>query len=652
MFAMDIELKKFEQLKATGELPSPRGVALTIVRLTQRDDVSSGQLEQIIKSDPAFVGRLLKAANISGRDMGRPVASVPDALNVLGVVVVRNLALGFSLVSGYRSGACSAFDYPAFWTRAVLNALALQAVVRSTGVANPEEAFCCGLLSEIGKLALATLYPAEYSRILQDLSESAATTSPEAYSAALRAREQEAFALHHDDLTAAMLSDWGFPRALVEPLFFRHRPEFSGFAADSRGERMLFAVQLAQAMTDVCLAEPEGRPALVAPLAGRAVRLRIEPEVLENMIDGVMRGWDEWAGMLQIGVRPNVSFAPPSSVFADLLRTQQDTAAATGADEGPRALRVLLAGCDDEQRIALSAALGAQGYEVFAADNGQRALEVALSVQPHILIVDWQLPELDGVQLTRALRDTRMGRGMYVLILTGREDDDRLVEAFEAGADDYLVKPVRDKILAARLRAATRVVQLQEDVRRDHEEMKHFAAELAVSNRRLHEAAVTDPLTGFHNRRFAMDRLEKEWASSSRSGRPVSCMMIDIDNFKTINDTYGHDIGDRVLISLAEVLNSALRANDIVCRVGGDEFLVISTDTDANAIRACAERLLAAAGQAQVESPQGPVRCGISIGVATRDASMVSTAMLIKAADVGMYRAKLGGRARIGEGPD
>jgi len=107
-----------------------------------------------------------------------------------------------------------------------------------------------------------------------------------------------------------------------------------------------------------------------------------------------------------------------------------------------------------------------------------------------------------------------------------------------------------------------------------------------------------------------------------------------------------------VLISLAEVLNSALRANDIVCRVGGDEFLVISADTDASAIRACAERLLAAAGRAQVESPQGPVRCGISIGVATRDASMVSTAMLIKAADVGMYRAKLGGRARIGEGPD
>lgn len=649
---MDIELKKFEQLKATGELPSPRGVALTLIRLTQRDDVSNGELEQVIKSDPAFVGRLLKAANISGREMGRPVVSVPDALNVLGVVVVRNLALGFSLVSGYRSGVCEGFDYPAFWARAVVNALALQATVRTTGAANPEEAFCCGLLAEIGQLALVTLYPAEYSRILLELQALPAPQSAEDYSAALRAREQEAFALHHDALTAAMLGDWGFPRALVEPLFFRHHLEFTGFAADSRSERMFFALQLANAVSDVCLADAEARPALVAPLTERAARLRIEPEVLEKMIDGVMRGWGEWAGMLQIGVPPNAAGAAPSSIAADLLRPPQEVDPSTGVSAESSALRVLLVGRDEAQRALLKAALDALGYEVSEADNGQRALEIVFLVQPHILIADWQLPELDGVQLTRALRDTRLGRGMYILILTGREDDDRLVEAFEAGVDDYLVKPVREKILAARLRAAARVAQLQEDVRRDHEEMKHFAAELAVSNRRLHEAALTDPLTGFHNRRYAMGRLEKEWTASSRSGRPVSCMMIDIDNFKTINDSFGHDIGDRVLIALAEVLSGALRANDVVCRIGGDEFLVISTDTDASAIRTCAERLLAAASQAQVDSPLGPVRCGISIGVATRDASMLSPAVLIKAADVGMYRAKLGGRARIGENFD
>lgn len=168
---MEIELKKFEQLKATGELPSPKGAALTIVRLAQRDDVSSRQFEQAIKSDPAFVGRLMKAANITSRDSGRPVASVPDAVNVLGITVVRNLALGFSLISGHRTGACKNFDYAAFWSRAVVNALALQAIFKRTNWSNPEEAFCCGLLAEIGKLALATVHPKEYSRLLGELPE-------------------------------------------------------------------------------------------------------------------------------------------------------------------------------------------------------------------------------------------------------------------------------------------------------------------------------------------------------------------------------------------------------------------------------------------------------------------------------------------------
>lgn len=662
---MDIELKKFEQLKATGTLPSPKGVALSIVRLAQREDVGTAQLEQVIKSDPAFVGRLLKTANITARDCGRPVASVPDAMNVLGIVVVRNLALGFSLVSGYRSGACRHFDYNAFWTRAVVNALALQAVVRATRVANPEEAFCCGLLAEIGKLALATLHPLEYSRVIDEAraevrqeADAGVALLPEKINALLRMREEAAFALHHDDLTAAMLSDWGFPRALIEPLFFRHSPELAGFVAHGRSERMLHAVRLADTLTDLCLTEAKDRGQWLGRLRERAQALEIDPASLEGMIDGIVRDWREWAVMLSVKSPPEApSFSDmlaeetPEPSGAQAAKTAAGRTGEGGVDEaaGAVCLRVLLAGGDAGERAALRATLRAQGHAVFEAADGQHALDLALTAQPHVLIADRALHGLDAVQLTRALRQTRIGRGMYVLILTGGEDEGALVEAFDAGADDYLAKPVRDRLLLARLRAAKRVVDLQEEVLRDHEEMKHFAAELAVSNRRLHEASVTDPLTGFHNRRYAMDRLEKEWAASSRNGRPLSCLMIDLDNFKTINDTYGHDVGDQVLVAAAGVLRRALRANDVICRVGGDEFLVISSDTDAASIRACAERLLAAADRVVVESPRGLVRCGISIGVATRDDSMNDTAMLIKAADVGMYQAKVGGRARIGE---
>jgi len=637
---MDIELKKFEQLKATGELPSPKGAALTIVRLAQMDDVSRSQLEKAIKSDPAFVGRLLKTANITGRESGRPIASVPDAVNVLGLSVVRNLALGFSLVSSYSAGGCAAFDYPAFWTRAIVNALALQSLVRHTRWANPEEAFCCGLLADIGKLALATVHPRDYAQLLGRLE--GVDVAAGKYNAALRTAEMEAFALHHDDLTAAMLTDWGFPQVLLEPIYFRHDPESSEFTPDSRGERLLGAVRLADAVANVCMADAERRLALMETLTERAEALKLESEALEGIVDGVVRDWREWAGLLQLD-------APePVPTFSSMLEAQQCDSDARSASTAP-ALRVVLAGGDAAQCKVLREMLFDLGYEVFESDDGQRALELALTVQPQVLIVDWQTPVLDGIALTRALREMRPGRGVYVVILMAREDEDRLLEAFEAGADDCLIQPVSGKVLAARLRAASRIFQLQEEVLQDHEQMRHFAAELAVSNRRLHEASVTDPLTGFHNRRYAMERIEKDWASSSRNGRQISCMMIDLDNFKQINDTYGHDVGDKVLVEVAAVLKNALRSHDVICRVGGDEFLVICPDSDAEAVRICAERLLAAVEALTIESPRGQVRCSLSIGVATRSAGMVNTGMLIKAADEGMYQAKIGGRARVVE---
>jgi diguanylate cyclase (GGDEF)-like protein len=126
-------------------------------------------------------------------------------------------------------------------------------------------------------------------------------------------------------------------------------------------------------------------------------------------------------------------------------------------------------------------------------------------------------------------------------------------------------------------------------------------------------------------------------------------MMIDLDNFKRINDTYGHDFGDKVLVAIAGVLKKTLRSQDVICRVGGDEFLVICPDSDAQAVRLCAERLLLAADSVAIDSSHGVVRCGISIGVATRSADMVNTGMLIKAADEGMYQAKVGGRGMVVE---
>lgn len=635
---MDSELDTFEKLKAAGELPSPRGVALTIVRLAQREDVGVKDIERAIKADPAFVGRLVKTANITARGSGRPVISVPDAIRVLGINVVRNLALGFSLISGYRAGACRSFDYSAFWSRAIVTALALQAIVRRTRWANPEEAFCCGLLADIGRLALATVHATDYSKLLDELRTAGLLGND--YEAALLAQESELFLLDHDALTAAMLADWGFPQSLIEPIRFHRQPERASFVPDSRGERLLAAVRLASAIADVCLVPPAQRPAATARLAERSARVHIDREALEALVDQTIGDWRDWAPLLSLDSPPAL---PP---FGEILAPIVDNAPPLAEPLAQRSLRVLIASADEETRATLARLLAGIGQQVVVVADGETALERALELQPQLIIADWQLPAIDGLNLTRILRNTRIGRGTYILILSTFVAEDRLVDIFDAGADDYLQRPVNERAFLARFRAGARIIGLHDEVRRDHEELQQIAAELAVSNRRLHEASVTDELTGFNNRRYALERLDRDWSASSRSGRPLSCMMIDLDDFKQVNDRYGHSVGDQALVAIAGVLRRALRANDVICRLGGDEFLVISTDTDAAAIAVCADRLRAAIGALSVDSGRGMLRFTLSIGVATRSADVVDAAMLVRLADEDMYQSKPGGRAR------
>lgn len=159
----DRQPDRYAELKALGDLPSPRGAALAILRLTARDDVSIGQLLPVVQTDPALVGRLIKAANSSQVGARRPIAAVQDAMMLLGISTVRSLALGFSLLSDYRSGRCEKFDYRRYWSHVLACAVAAQAIVAQIRAASAGEAFSVGLLCRIGELSFATLFPAEYS---------------------------------------------------------------------------------------------------------------------------------------------------------------------------------------------------------------------------------------------------------------------------------------------------------------------------------------------------------------------------------------------------------------------------------------------------------------------------------------------------------
>jgi diguanylate cyclase (GGDEF)-like protein len=176
--------------------------------------------------------------------------------------------------------------------------------------------------------------------------------------------------------------------------------------------------------------------------------------------------------------------------------------------------------------------------------------------------------------------------------------------------------------------------------------VRRFAAELAMTNRRLEEVALLDPLTGIPNRRYAMDRIEQEWAAAQRGARPLACMLIDIDHFKRVNDTHGHDVGDLVLQRVADVLKHTARTHDIVCRIGGEEFLMVCPDSDAVAAGQCAERLRQAVANMRVQVGNVSIMVTISLGVAAMGTAMRGPKAMIKAADQAVYAAKQAGRNR------
>ncbi|HRM69783.1 MAG TPA: diguanylate cyclase [Thauera phenylacetica] len=625
-----IDMKRYAQLKAAGDLPSPRGVALAIIRLTQSPDVSLAELGRVIKGDPAFVGRLIKAANGLIAENRRAIVSVQEALMVLGLPAVRTLALGFSLLSTYRKGTCQGFDYPRFWSSALLMAISMQALTQRVRVVAPDEAFSLGLLARVGELSLATLYPEAFSRLLAELKRDHGLQQV--------VLEDQAFAMNHRELGAAMLADWGVPDALVQPVRFHEQPELAGYGEESREAGIVQCLVLARAVAQLCLAPEPEHVRLMAPMLRLAGRLGLGRGEFVSLCERVGRDWAEWGKLLQIRTEDAPRFVEVGNAAAEAAGEPARVAA---EGDGPQPMRALVVAGARDDRELLRKEFEAAGVAAFVTAGADAALEAALDIQPQLVVADWSD---EGERVVRGLRDMRLGRGVYVICMLDDEDEAPVLAASSAGADDFLVRPLQRAALTVRLRACLRMLVLQQELEHEREELRNFAAELSISNRRLQEAALTDPLTGLPNRRQAIEAMQAEWATATRHSRAFSVMIVDLDGFKAINDTHGHDVGDMALRQAAETLRGALRTQDLICRTGGDEFLVLCPDTDLRAAMLVAERLRVAVEARPVETGGPRIFLTASLGVAMRVPDMDNVDALIKCADDGVYRAKQRGR--------
>lgn len=317
--------------------------------------------------------------------------------------------------------------------------------------------------------------------------------------------------------------------------------------------------------------------------------------------------------------------------------------------------RVLVVDDDPVVRLLLQQHLTDDGYETVCASSGAEAIPLLLSTTPSVVIADWLMPEMDGLELCRAIRNHDGIPTVFVIIVTAHQtSEDRIVEAFDAGADDFLTKPFKKKELLARVRAGARIIELQRALQRRTRDVHRTNAEMAIVNEKLNTAnerlklwATTDELTGLANRRQTISRLDEAWSVSQRTGDPLACIVIDIDHFKNVNDTYGHGVGDLVLKEVADVLRRAARRHEPVCRLGGEEFVVLCPNATATQAAAGAERMRQAVEARIVHTDAASVSVTISLGVAEYDTSMSRPDDLLQAADVALYNAKHSGRNRV-----
>jgi len=298
-------------------------------------------------------------------------------------------------------------------------------------------------------------------------------------------------------------------------------------------------------------------------------------------------------------------------------------------------LKILVAEDDSVSRRILETHLTKWGHKVVVAKDGSEAWDILMRLDaPRIAVLDWVMPHIDGPELCRRIREASDRPFTYIIILTAKEKTSDIVEALDAGADDYLTKPYHAQELRSRIGAATRIVLLHE--------------KLEEANAKLFMMARTDSLTRVYNRGAIMERLEQEVDRSLREDSSLAVMMIDIDHFKALNDAHGHLTGDKVLVEIAQRLSAECRPYDSTGRYGGEEFLIVLPGPRFEDVTVMADRIRQRIKGTPVAADGQRLNVTVSVGALWVDGSQrLPPEEIIKGVDDLLYTAKCSGRDRV-----
>lgn len=299
---------------------------------------------------------------------------------------------------------------------------------------------------------------------------------------------------------------------------------------------------------------------------------------------------------------------------------------------------ILVAEDDPVARKILEKTLIKEGHEVVSVENGRKAFELFKERFFPIILTDWMMPEMDGIELCRAVRNHQASGYVFVIILTSKDSKNDIVTGLNSGADDYVNKPFNPPELKARIKTCMRILELERS--------------LKEANENIRILSITDPLTKSYNRGYITECLPKEINRAIRYERPLSLVLCDIDHFKKVNDTYGHQAGDQVLIEFVHSIKNSIRQDlDWIARYGGEEFLIVLPETGPQGACILAERIRNRISKHKFIFQEKAIHVTCSFGISGFDSATsdenISSESLINTADKYLYQCKLEGRNRV-----
>ncbi len=490
-------------LQGVATLPSLPAIAMRIIQEVKKDNSSITELASIISVDPALTAKILKVANSSFYALPYKVESIEKAVNILGIAALKNIALSFVIVKGFKRNAVDDFNYEHYWKRSITAAVSAEMIASKLGMTR-EDTFVTPLLMDIGVFVMYLSRPDDYLGVINKKKISRLKT----YEA-----EREVFGFDHMEVGSEILKEWGLPEDIYLPIAYHHKK-------------------------DSC------------------------PPEISNIVE--ILSLADISSSIYHGNKSIEKFGELKSALQDKLKISEEEVYEFTDSIAEKTVEIL---------------------RTFEMDPGD--------MKPYSLILEEANEELGKLNLS-----------------------------YE---------------------------QLVMELKQAKEMAESFAVEAWEAKEQLKELAVKDSLTGLYNRRFYQDYLDREMPRVERYKHVLSLIMIDIDHFKIVNDTYGHPHGDEVLRVVAGIFIETVRKPDIVARYGGEEFVIVLPETDIKGAVVLAERLRKLVESQEIPFEDGSMKVTISLGVTTYNSinGKKSQEELMQSADKALYSSKQTGRNKL-----